>query len=67
MDSTQFTSDDIDIDAFRARLRKMTDEGGQDRMLLVLTGIIGMWLWEPACQLVAVSGKRRATAISRSG
>jgi hypothetical protein len=26
MDSTQFTKDDIDIEAFRARLRKLTDE-----------------------------------------
>jgi hypothetical protein len=26
MDSTQFTSDEIDIEAFRARLCKLTDE-----------------------------------------
>ena len=26
MDSTQFTGDEIDLDAFRARLRRMTDE-----------------------------------------
>ena len=26
MDSTQFTSDDIDLEALQARLRKLTDE-----------------------------------------
>jgi hypothetical protein len=26
MDSTQFTNDEIDLDIFRARLRKLTDE-----------------------------------------
>ena len=26
MDSTQFTSDEVDLEAYRARLRKMTDE-----------------------------------------
>jgi hypothetical protein len=41
MDSTQFTSDDIDIEAFRARLRKLTDEE------LIREGNAGRYMCSP--------------------
>jgi hypothetical protein len=41
MDSTQFTRDDVDLDACRARLRKMTDEE------LIREGKAGRYLCSP--------------------
>jgi hypothetical protein len=41
MDSTQFTSDEVDLEGYRARLRKMTDEE------LILEGKAGRYLCSP--------------------
>jgi hypothetical protein len=41
MDSTQFTSDEVDLDAYRARLRKMSDEE------LIRHGKAGRYLCSP--------------------
>jgi hypothetical protein len=41
MDSTQFTSDDIDIEVFRARLRKLTDDE------LIREGKAGRYMCSP--------------------
>jgi hypothetical protein len=41
MDSTQFTNDQIDLEAFRARLRKLTDEE------LIREGNAGRYLCSP--------------------
>ena len=41
MDSTQFTSDEIDLEAFRARLRTMTDEE------LIREGKAGRYMCSP--------------------
>jgi len=47
MDSTHFTEDEVDLEAFRARLRKMTDEE------LIWEGKAGRYL----CSLMANFGK----------
>jgi hypothetical protein len=41
MDSTHFTSDEVDLDGYRARLRKMTDEE------LIREGKTGRYLCSP--------------------
>lgn len=41
MDSTQFTTDEVDLDPYRARLRKMTDEE------LIRHGKAGRYLCSP--------------------
>jgi hypothetical protein len=41
MDSTQFTSDEVDLEGYRARLRKMTDEE------LIQEGKTGRYLCSP--------------------
>jgi hypothetical protein len=41
MDSTQFTTDEVDLDAYRARLRKMTNEE------LIRHGKAGRYLCSP--------------------
>jgi hypothetical protein len=41
MDSTQFTSDEVDLEAYRVRLRKMTDEE------LIREGKTGRYLCSP--------------------
>lgn len=45
MDSTQFTSDEVDLDAYRARLRTMTDEE------LIRHGKAGRYLCSPIANL----------------
>jgi hypothetical protein len=45
MDSTQFTSDEVDLDAYRARLRKMTDEE------LIREGKAGRYMCSPTANL----------------
>lgn len=45
MDSTQFTSDEVDLDAYRARLRKMTDEE------LIREGKAGRYMCSPIANL----------------
>jgi len=45
LDSTQFTGDEIDVEAFRVRLRKMTDEE------LTREGKAGRYMCSPAANL----------------
>jgi len=45
LDSTQLTSDEIDVEAFRARLRKMTDEE------LIRQGKAGRYMCSPQANL----------------
>jgi hypothetical protein len=53
MDSTQFTTDEVDLDAYRARLRKMSDEE------LIREGKTGRYL----CSPMANFGSRRARSL----
>lgn len=45
MDSTQFTTDEVDLDGYRARLRKLTDEE------LIRLGKAARYMCAPAANL----------------